>query len=679
MNGGTNGFGSYRNNLASSHHYSHPYVPNGEPSQPLRAGYAHMAPPHEGSGESHYRHHSDTSSIASRSSTSIHGGQDCGPIPAPVIRSQYAEPVFQTFKERKRAKEEAMRAQAGSDAVYSSQASTVSSRTPPNVELISSRTPHDLGNRDSSVSHRVHADPLAPFSHGTSLASPGHIEPNPQSWSPALPPQMIPPPVRPSANRPLPSPVTTETSIKAGPSSPRSATSASARASAPILDRSDTVSSVKSLDRESGFGSPTKRPLPKPPVAVNSSKSLDRGIPSGIGGMGKSTLIGPAEGYSTGSSRRLPSTVTEVSEGSADESTPVTNRSSSRGPLPIEHTVPPVKILPNPVPSTFAPGIPAIVLPSDDDSKPISSMSPTVSVEPPSENEMRSEYDVPVIIEPPSSQPAALTPLPTISLGDSDADNVPTPNIGIAFADLPVIAVSSCDAAHVEPKQASEFYEGRSAERPSSASSMASSAGITRIDPTAAIICAGCTNPIIGRIVRAMDQRWHPQCFTCGECGEHLEHVSSYEYNRKPYCHLDYHDVSASMCIEQRFFLLIARNSRIAVIIAKPQLSSLALLLWTILCLASDTTMSFTSSALNVAILFSTPQSPRLREPNEADQTSPKRKRPTHSSSKRDIPIASVVICDCTSPNARVADRPFRTSHSKPWVASGIRSASFAQ
>jgi hypothetical protein len=30
----------------------------------------------------------------------------------------------------------------------------------------------------------------------------------------------------------------------------------------------------------------------------------------------------------------------------------------------------------------------------------------------------------------------------------------------------------------------------------------------------------------------------------CGECGELLEHVSSYEFNGRPYCHLDYHDVS---------------------------------------------------------------------------------------------------------------------------------------
>lgn len=55
--------------------------------------------------------------------------------------------------------------------------------------------------------------------------------------------------------------------------------------------------------------------------------------------------------------------------------------------------------------------------------------------------------------------------------------------------------------------------------------------------------CGGCGGPIMGRIVNAMGSRWHPECFKCTTCNTLLEHVSSYEHDGKPYCHLDYHEV----------------------------------------------------------------------------------------------------------------------------------------
>ncbi|THH05888.1 hypothetical protein EW145_g4468 [Phellinidium pouzarii] len=60
-----------------------------------------------------------------------------------------------------------------------------------------------------------------------------------------------------------------------------------------------------------------------------------------------------------------------------------------------------------------------------------------------------------------------------------------------------------------------------------------------------------------------MGLRWHPQCFKCCTCGELLEHVSSYENDGKPYCHLDYHELFAPQCyhcktpiIDERFITL---------------------------------------------------------------------------------------------------------------------------
>ncbi|KAM6503627.1 hypothetical protein JOM56_000570, partial [Amanita muscaria] len=60
--------------------------------------------------------------------------------------------------------------------------------------------------------------------------------------------------------------------------------------------------------------------------------------------------------------------------------------------------------------------------------------------------------------------------------------------------------------------------------------------------------CGGCGGSIIGRIVSATSVHWHPECFQCSVCDTLLEHVSSYEHEGKPYCHLDYHEHFASRC-----------------------------------------------------------------------------------------------------------------------------------
>ncbi|KAH9478682.1 Paxillin [Psilocybe cubensis] len=77
------------------------------------------------------------------------------------------------------------------------------------------------------------------------------------------------------------------------------------------------------------------------------------------------------------------------------------------------------------------------------------------------------------------------------------------------------------------------------------------------------LICGGCNGPIIGRIVSAMGSRYHPACFKCTVCNELLEHVSSYEHDGRPYCHLDYHENFAPRCyscktpiVEEQFISL---------------------------------------------------------------------------------------------------------------------------
>lgn len=62
------------------------------------------------------------------------------------------------------------------------------------------------------------------------------------------------------------------------------------------------------------------------------------------------------------------------------------------------------------------------------------------------------------------------------------------------------------------------------------------------------IRCGKCDKNIMGRIVSAMNARWHPECFRCTVCETFLEHVSSYEHDDRPYCHLDYHELFAPRC-----------------------------------------------------------------------------------------------------------------------------------
>jgi hypothetical protein len=68
--------------------------------------------------------------------------------------------------------------------------------------------------------------------------------------------------------------------------------------------------------------------------------------------------------------------------------------------------------------------------------------------------------------------------------------------------------------------------------------------------PAGGLTCGGCNGSIVGRIVSAMGSRWHPACFRCTVCNELLEHVSSYEHEGRPYCHLDYHEVCLQFVLE---------------------------------------------------------------------------------------------------------------------------------
>ncbi|KAK6906895.1 hypothetical protein I203_100882 [Kwoniella mangroviensis CBS 8507] len=493
-------------------------------------------------------------------------------VPPPTPKVAYEAPVFQTFQARRRAKEAALRAQAGISSSFSSHPTTSSTAPPPSMysqpqppsqPIHPHRSPSPIPHPPPSTMAMMAQQspsggpPPAPPVRSRSPAPPIINTANPQSTQRALPH---------SQSRPLPSPralpsfplgTPNSTPSHSGTSSPRTPIRNDMPpppipVPSPIeanLERSDTVSSVKSLDRTGFSSSPVKRSLPKPPVGVNSSKSLDRGIPSSIG-------MGMGDGFRKNMSRKQPSVVEEGSErtlvnGLADMSMEQKQMSSA-----------------TPIPP---PAIPTIRTPSP-------SPSPSPSPNPPT------------VITPDSSSdnraPAKFTPLPAINLPDSDASSIATADDeidprdpsqvtpkakrmsngpsspGIEFSGLPMISVSSSDTADEPPHDGEISFAVPTIKFGNDAStinvpsistappaSTASRPQQHRIQPDgSAFLCSGCGNAIIGRIVNAMNQRWHPQCFMCAECGELLEHVSSYEWEGRAYCHLDFHDKFAHRC-----------------------------------------------------------------------------------------------------------------------------------
>ena len=472
------------------------------------------------------------------------------PIPAPQPKTSYNAPVFQTFQDRRRARDMARQA--------------ASSKLLP--------TPHP------STVHIPHPDPSTlAMKERPSDSPPSRFPTLPSSYAPGQTPTPQAGPSRPLP-RPLPSSVIITLPVGLSPT----------QLALSSLARSDTVSSVKSLDRY-GFSS-ARRPLPRTPVGVNSSKSLDRGIPSGDETVKREL-------------RKQPSVVAEEEE---------------QGFAP----VPPLDIV-----------VPTIVSPPET----VPLQIPSITVEP-----------GPTIAVNDIRTPAKFSPLPSFNLPDSDSDDSDAGNTsGVEIAALPAIAVSS---GHSLP------------------GGMLSNV---------AIICAGCGQPIIGRIVNAMGRRFHPACFKCNECGSLLEHVSSFEYDGKAYCHLDYHDVSAMDVRASRGFPLTPRNSPTTAFTARPPSSRTASSRSTTTCSASDITTSCTSSAPNAATLFSTRPSRRRLGPNALSRTM--LARPTRLSYTRVILTASDAISGFTSRSAKRVESQYQKSRSMRWGPNGTKSASSAR
>ncbi|XP_029356109.1 leupaxin [Echeneis naucrates] len=60
--------------------------------------------------------------------------------------------------------------------------------------------------------------------------------------------------------------------------------------------------------------------------------------------------------------------------------------------------------------------------------------------------------------------------------------------------------------------------------------------------------CAYCRGPIIQNILTAMDQTWHPEHFFCAHCGDLFGQEGFQEKDGKPYCFKDFYHLFAPKC-----------------------------------------------------------------------------------------------------------------------------------
>uniref|UniRef100_A0A8C7YQU2 Leupaxin n=1 Tax=Oryzias sinensis TaxID=183150 RepID=A0A8C7YQU2_9TELE len=60
--------------------------------------------------------------------------------------------------------------------------------------------------------------------------------------------------------------------------------------------------------------------------------------------------------------------------------------------------------------------------------------------------------------------------------------------------------------------------------------------------------CAACHKCIVGKMITALGEVWHPEHFVCAVCTQELSTTGFFERDGKPYCHKDYHEMFSPRC-----------------------------------------------------------------------------------------------------------------------------------
>jgi len=174
---------------------------------------------------------------------------------------------------------------------------------------------------------------------------------------------------------------------------------------------------------------------------------------------------------------------------------------------------------------------------------------------------------------PPDAAPAPLPatpPRPTMPRGATPPSPLrPTPDrpaVPLILVDGEPMTDDMMDPAAPEDHTPGELSLSDEPAAPQHASS--GSAG-TAVSEGITSQCRRCGRWIGGAMVRAMGHAWHARCFTCAHCATPLEHVSFYEHDGEPYCHLDYHELFSRRChycqtpiVDERFVTVEALGGR---------------------------------------------------------------------------------------------------------------------
>ena len=302
--------------------------------------------------------------------------------------------------------------------------------------------------------------------------------------------------------------------------------------------------------KQSPFQRPPSPAKPQPQPQVPVQQPLG---PSPAKPQWKTTITSPSRHWqtTTSPSKQWQSTVTSPTRQQFDQppqppSTPK-SFSSARSQSPVRFQ-PPAPLSNQNQSSQGTPRVPKISFPANAD-----------------EYSDEDDLDGPVInISGPSPSAPAL---PRISFGDDNGNDNGIPSINVGGADdapsVPQISLPGDPSASPQNQRRGQPQTQR----------MQQTLSNPRMEAAkrSGLVCGGCGGAIIGRIVSAMDMRWHPGCFRCCVCDELLENLSSYAHDGRPYCHLDYHEVgviiglapsSARTKLTTSCFVCICSNSR---------------------------------------------------------------------------------------------------------------------
>lgn len=131
-------------------------------------------------------------------------------------------------------------------------------------------------------------------------------------------------------------------------------------------------------------------------------------------------------------------------------------------------------------------------------------------------------------------------PVPSISVNSAPSTPIPS----FSFNDTPAVVVNSVNNTPIPTICVGETSSNKPSVRPLPTPGKAnhpanvspkkqpfSNKTASRWTPSArgtGALCSNCALPIAGRIVSAAGSRFHPECFTCFHCHEHLECVAFY-------------------------------------------------------------------------------------------------------------------------------------------------------